>query len=1027
MPNLSEQDYLRLKALVDSPESGISDAVRERALKAIGSYQEQYETGMRGGLSEEQALAMGPPTPENDLVSRLNPSLPLVPQALAIQPATTHPDGDEAAKNEWIVQGEPQKGTVYVYEPPLDVAKKELLANPQIAQTLFPNVGVPFTAEEIAGLTKDSEIYQAYADYKWRQYAEQAAKDGKTAYRYSKAPWLHEGNGMSRLGSFGTKALGSVAPLTETFGGVIMGVDDATMFGAGAASESPMSQSPMGDERRLLERMGGPNPADEIKADDAKVSFEGTSIPSPDEIRERAPGAFLGGQVLGTLRDWGPSAELWNFVRSGGQRAAARATSRLGGLAARTAAGAGAASVAASAEEGIKGLVAGEGLPGAAQRAESTLLSPFAPLLGAGGELLGSGAHVVGEATRHGGRYGGAPGRLEAQGVEFKFGGPTAPAGAREAVQEGRRLDVAPQDVRAKELAPKLEEGASAIRTERAKSIGEQNEQFYGSREGQMRLPVTNVVETVTEKLRSQYQRDGQRMQPIAGSGQKLRKFRGILNENIGSVSLEPVEGAIELSTEEAGKFLSTHWKRKLIPDTPPPKGGGGGGARNVELVSIGDTPDLAREQRTMNVRDEDIEDVAEAAPRTEVQSSGTPEPSTAPEPPGRDTPTRATPNRNEAIREYGNAMAPGREARSAEAKRMEKLAAEGERGPITIPPERGGAGGTAAEPLPEWKPGTGRVYISDLYERAKGKFKSREEFNRALLATQKSQGGDVLKRIDLAGAADSAKMKASHVQGHNSDYHLIDSATATRLLKDWGIAGGVAAAASAMDEEDAGTAAAAAGFVSALRKKGADKVYLVPRRSNARDHETLIHNYNPEIREKVGGVERTYEDRDLADIRDAAYRDRDARPMNGKPGGWSESQRAARESLREAEDIQKRVGHGDRAFSQVVDFAGQHPGQLLNKEALEAAAQRSGVREQLDAVRALDPWRYLQNNITYGREGVRPSLRSSLADAAYLRGGYPAVRRAENPQGLMRGGKLGRFSLLRGNSLAIEDEEQKP
>jgi len=913
MPNLSEQDYLKLKTLVSSPDSGISDAVRERALAAIDGYQQQYETGMRGGVSEEQALAMGPESPPNDLVSRLNPSLPLIPQALAVQPATTHPGGDEAAQNEWLAGGGANsKGTVFVYEPPLDAAKQELLANPQIATTLFPNVGQPFTAEEIAGLSKDNEIYQAYADHKWRQYAEQAAKDGKTAYRYSKAPWLHSGDGMSRLGSFGTKLLGSIPEASGAAAAAVMGVDDATFFGAGRAVAG------------ATEEPGAPPVAGQRK--EGLPDFVGLGSGSTEETIEENPGAFTGGQVLGMLKGWGPADSLWNFVRSGGQSAAARAGGGLGGLAARTAAGAGAASVAATAEEGIKGLVAGEGLPGAAQRAENSLLSPFAPLMGGAGEMLGSAARVAGEATRHGGRYGGAPGRLEAMGVEFKLGGPTTPAGAADAVRMGREKDVSPQDVRAKELAPKLEEGASAIRSERAKAIGEQNEQFYNSREGQLLLPVSNVLETTASKLRSQYQRDGQRMKPIAGAGQKLHKFKAILNENIGTVSLEPVEGAIELSTEEAGKFLSTRWKRKLIPDTPPPKGGGGGGgAREVDLGSGGDAPDLARpEQGTMDVRAEDIEDVGEASAGTVPQNSDTPAASVAPDPspPGRGTPTRQTPARNADIREYGEAMEPGREARAAEAGRLAKLA------------------------------------------------------------------------------------------------------------KDHGLtAAGATTAAALGDEEDAGTAAAAAGFVSALRKKGAGKVYIVPRRSNARDHETLIHNYNPEIpmRDK-NGAETTYLDRDLADIRDAAYRDRDARPMGGQAGGWSESQRKAREALREAEDIQKRVGRGDRAFGQVVDFATQHPGQMLNKEALEAAAQRSGVREQLDAVRALDPWRYLQNNITYGRnDSGRPSIRSSVTDAAYLRAGYPAVKRLENPKGMTRGGKLGRFSLLRGNGLAIEEEEQEP
>ena len=54
------------------------------------------------------------------IVSQLNPDLPAAPQILATAPATTHPDGDQAAADEWVrTPGSAPKGTIMVYEPPL--------------------------------------------------------------------------------------------------------------------------------------------------------------------------------------------------------------------------------------------------------------------------------------------------------------------------------------------------------------------------------------------------------------------------------------------------------------------------------------------------------------------------------------------------------------------------------------------------------------------------------------------------------------------------------------------------------------------------------------------------------------------------------------------------------------------------------------------------------------------------------------------------------------------------------------------
>lgn len=203
-------------------------------------------------------------------------------------------------------------------------------------------------------------------------------------------------------------------------------------------------------------------------------------------------------------------------------------------------------------------------------------------------------------------------------------------------------------------------------------------------------------------------------------------------------------------------------------------------------------------------------------------------------------------------------------------------------------------------------------------------------------------------------------------------------------------------------------------------------RVYLIPTQLNAEQTEKLIESYKRRVDNT--GADATPIERHRTALRDAAYKDRQARPMDGTPGAWSESQGQAKQSLDEVEAIEKRVGRGDRAFQSAVQHAHMRPGELLQKEALQAAAKRAGVKEQLDAIRALDPQRQLSTYLSAGGDTAsRTGLMTRAARQANVRGAYPIAHALEGPLGPIRGGTAGRFNLLQGNRLAMPAPEEEP
>lgn len=755
MPGLSPKEYDELRQILSAPDSGLNADEMERAHAAVAAFDEQYESGMRGGLSTEDALAMGPPSPAGDvsrettgspdLTTKLDPRFPLLPQADATAPATTHPGGDQQAAMEWM-GGKPGGDITFVYEPPVEVARQKLLENPQLARTLFENIPNAMSPEVIAGMQKGDDAYERVANRMWADTAKAAAEAGKTVYRYSKTPWLHDGQMMNTIQKLGGFA--SVAPAA-----FIMGVDQGGFFGAGRA----VNEAVAGDEANQAQSVADTN----------------------------APGVALAGQALGVLAPWSATNKLWNFIGSGGKGIAGKLG---GGLAARALAAGGAASVAAGADQALRegaGALGDGGFDlgqsgarvGAAM---NPLANPLAPALGVGGELLGSAAKAGADWTRHR-AYGGAIGEMEGAGSKFRFGrAPTVSDDAEEMVRQGRAEGVAAQGPRAAELVPQVMAGAKKIKQDAIEQIAERNRPFYESREGQMRLPARGVAQAAVDNLRAQYQTSGGGLRRMPGSAEDINEYRIILREQTDGVSVEPMEDAIELSGEEAQQFLTAGQKKTL------------------------------------------------------------------------------------------------------------------------------------------------------------------------------SQG-------EYAGGP----------------------------------------------------------------------VYLIPRRYNAEEHERMIKKYSPNIDEKNRATENTYRDRAYKTIRQAAYRDRDARPMDGVEGGWSDSQRKAYEELKQAENIQKRVGLTEDAALQTIAGHSRQggPGEIFDVRALRAAADKGGVREQLDNMRALDPWQRLQRAMSPGAasgEGGSLGFAGAATRMGHVGLAYPIAKGLESPLGPIRGGTAGRFSLLRGNKLATEEEERK-
>ncbi len=535
---------------------------------------------------EHDSPAPAPGDRAAQLMSMLDPMQPLQPQVLATMPATTHPAGDEAAKEEWV-RGDLDNpnGVVVVYDAPLKKVQEDLAANPLMFEA--QGYGLP------AGyhVAKGESVEQAYQHYHWQQAADAAAKAGKTAYYYPKAPWLGDGKNASILDSLKTK-LGSVpGGGAEAF---MLGVDDIGNFGAGKAARESGLFAPSAETKKFLnttseapsknEAVGGVPAPGEIpdRERDAMIEEEHPTAHTAGQLAAIAPGVVEGAVNLGIrgvkavagvateagekgirgLAEWLPSTMLWDTIAGTGEAAKAR------GFVASAARGTAAAATDQAVREGVQA-----GSHYAETGDTGTTLGEAAgrvAAVGAGGAVLHAlgtgvrkGASAFAENVRTGPRYEGAPGRLEAHEVDVRVGqGHVDPQVVKDAALRARkegRSDAL--TVLASDLDQPLGDVARGRVAKAEQAEASTISAHQQTPEAGYTLPARNLAETSVEKLRELTSPVPKKGLPGVAKPGSESEVKGIFNKNIEGVSTRKTAHGIPLTADEARSFLSPEWQ----------------------------------------------------------------------------------------------------------------------------------------------------------------------------------------------------------------------------------------------------------------------------------------------------------------------------------------------------------------------------------------------------------------------------------------------------------------------------------
>ncbi len=548
---LSYEEYKDAKALLGQPGAGLTPEELQTLQAGVDEYDARFIGGQAGtgaapagdtspltGVIDAQGNAYardGSVTtpaalaaPSGPQVSDLNPDQPLYPQVLSLESPVAGPPARDVDPKEWLYKPEAQGegSTVIFHEPPLDHVKRRLMENPQIIKTWLPNLAQFYTPDRVANLQKSDLLYQVVADDDWKLAKKEADEKGVAAYRYSKNPWLQGEHGLSLLDSAGLAVRGAALPAARAVTSLVLGIDSIGNFGIGG---------------KALDAAGA-------------KEWNETAVeeyPEPNRV----------GQVGGLFAPALPANRLYDFVASGG-RALAPGAGVIGRTAISGAAGAVAGGVTQAAEEGVNqgyAMLSGE-------RADNPIdvmrriggVSALSGAFGAGGELFGSFLGHAGERLAEGSAYRGIPDRLQRGGAEFDLmEGVKLDPRNQEVIERAKQLDVSPQDVMARDLAPELLQAAKQD-LDRALGIVEENQKaFFASPEGRQALPATNTISAALDVVRMKHGPDeAGRITPNAPSALRNKGLE-LLNDQIGGVSLQPIEGAIALPASEAVAYLS--------------------------------------------------------------------------------------------------------------------------------------------------------------------------------------------------------------------------------------------------------------------------------------------------------------------------------------------------------------------------------------------------------------------------------------------------------------------------------------
>lgn len=528
---------------------------------------------------EGEVLPPAGPSPDDqvsELAGQLDPRFDLIPQALALYPATTHPEGDVAAEQ---AAKSGQAGDVtYAYEPPVSLVQKQLVDNPAFARMLRPDQ--PPSLEEIASMDASSPLYQDASNEFWRRTTEAAQKSGRTVYRYSKLPYLWGDEGKGVIDNLALKVGGAGAPVVEASKAFILGSDDTAALGLGRAA-TETAQPEMDVKVPGVDRMG--------VNEDAPQSTAQTNAWTVEEH----PVAYGLGQLRGLLTPLGIADRIFQGVSKGtGVVAKAIGKTRLGGLAGKAATAVPGASVAgrAAGDAAIGGVAAGaeelgrQGVDIGAEAAQTGELPSQERLsavgdrvldtassgakFGAGGSLLAQGAHAGADYIRDSDRFQGKVRRTEPNldwSPSTAITGPRLSGETKELVKRANREGVQAGDLIAEEIAPPIR-GKAAENTSRAEGRARaERANHYQTAEGAEPAALTHLQERSLERLRDHYQPEaGGKLQPI---DDKARPVHKVFNTLARDVSTSPIEGAVKLSPEEAEQFLGSRWRHKLLKD----------------------------------------------------------------------------------------------------------------------------------------------------------------------------------------------------------------------------------------------------------------------------------------------------------------------------------------------------------------------------------------------------------------------------------------------------------------------------
>ena len=517
--------------------------------------------GVTGVINQPEA----PLSPEDSEVGRiasaLDPRFDLIPQGLALLPATNDTRGVEGYK---AGSTGPVK---WAFEPPVAVVRKQLLENPNMLRLLRSD---PPSPEEIAAMDSSSPIYQDAANYMWARTMEAADKGGYQVYRHSKMPWGQENNIAGGMSTLGLKLGGMMQPIQDIKDAFVLGFDDTAALGASRAIQETAFP-----EQKLYSN------GFDVMGVDEDVPQKTADVNA--WTAEDSPLAYGMGQGLGAVV--GAPRKIYQMIVGGGDDLArAAAKTRLGdlatrapsavngaaGLAGEVGAGAAEAAITQAGQEAVDATAAGfhgpnrtrEPVLGAGERILDT--AEDAALWGLGGSALGRLAGSGADFLRNADRLGGAIGRTESSmrwGPLSPFLGPGLQKDVKATVKQARKERHLPGDYIAQEIQPAMAE----VATKRATSIEAGNratrEQIYGTTEGRAALPVTRLQETALKEIRAHHQ-------PTEGKphavNEKSRPAIRTFNQHIADVSTEPIEGAIKLSPSEVDTFLNPHWRHRL-------------------------------------------------------------------------------------------------------------------------------------------------------------------------------------------------------------------------------------------------------------------------------------------------------------------------------------------------------------------------------------------------------------------------------------------------------------------------------